>query len=279
MECLSLQAGHDHWLNLQQHRGIFSVQFLRRATVLMKDFHEAAAQALECLLNRYHDRPLYLAFSGGVDSELVANVMYDNGTDFTPVILKIPPFNDIESRYAEDWCVRHRVQPLIVSLDIDEFATQFRKFLPALIKMDSLFQTPMMYLYDLIDSLGGYCIAAAGDINLDIESRKFYCYSLDFASDVLGNGHPTSFFMYTPELALSYINKFDESIPEQQNKLGFYGVTPRPKIDYLTSLHSHPIMHDLINKANHITGRRIGADEPCWYGKKEEIMARLLPPL
>jgi hypothetical protein len=269
-----IEAGHNQWLNLELDQDQFKVEFTKPADVTKLDFYDNALQAAEILYNKYRDRPLYLALSGGIDSELVANVFLQKNIPFQPIILKIDSFNLLESWYAEYWCKQNKIQPKIVNLSVNQYVEQIKKFFPLLRKLNNLSQTSILYLYDYVDKLNGYCIYAAGDINLDTPSKKFYCHSLDFISDLLGNGHPTSFFMYTPELAYSYVNQFDINVSEQENKLGFYKVTPRPKIDYIVPLHNDPQIAEIIKKCCYLSQKTI-CSVPYWYGQKEQLLERL----
>ena len=81
--------------------------------------------------------------------------------------------------------------------------------------------------------------------------------------------------MYTPELALSYVSEFDVNITEQENKLNFYNVSPRPKIDYISSLHSCSTVAEVIDKFWYI-GKHQVKSEPYWYGQKEELIKKLV---
>jgi len=270
-----IKAGHDDWLGLTLDSGQFCVEVLKPATVVGSNFHHEADRAIGYLADRYCDRPLYLALSGGLDSEFVANLLLKNSIPFRPIILKIDSFNSLESWYAEYWCKKHDIDPIRLNLTTDQYIQEMKKYYPYLLKLQNARQTPMMYLYDYVDKINGYCIYSAGDINLDFKEKKFYCYSLDFISDLLNNGHPTSFFMYTPELALSYISEFDVNITEQENKLNFYNVSPRPKIDYISSLYSCPSIAEVIDNFWHISKQQIES-YTYWYGKKEQLIKKLV---
>jgi len=270
-----IKAGHDDWLGLRLDSGQFCVEVLKPATVVGSNFHHEADRAIGFLADRYCDRPLYLPLSGGLDSEFVANLLLKNSIPFRPIILKIDSFNSLESWYAEYWCKKHDIDPIRLNLTTDQYIQEMKKYYQYLLKLQNHSQTPMMYLYDYVDKINGYCIYSAGDINLDFKEKKFYCYSLDFISDLLNNGHPTSFFMYTPELALSYISEFDVNITEQENKLNFYNVSPRPKIDYISSLYSCPSIAEVIDNFWHISNQQI-ASYPYWYGKKEQLIKKLV---
>jgi hypothetical protein len=132
-------------------------------------------------------------------------------------------------------------------------------------------------LYDYVNQHNGHLIYGAADMNP--EHNQFYCYSLDFISDLIDVGdHPTSFFMYTPELALSYVYQFDMLQDEQYNKLRFYNVSPRPKIDFINNLVTHPVVSKTIDKLAYIANHdNKNFNNRHWYGTKEQIMQSLSP--
>jgi hypothetical protein len=269
-----IRAGYDDWLSITTNTTRFEVKFLRKAVRFDSDFLKAADLACQLFVKRYHQRPLYLALSGGIDSEFVAETMWRNQIPFTPIIMKIQDFNEVESWYAEYWCQKKKIQPLKVQVTIDQYVRALIKYSKSLIKLGNLCQVPILYLYEYVSNLNGVCIYSAGDINLDHKSGKFYCNSLDFISDILGLEHPTAFFMYTPELALSYISNFDPVLSEQENKLNFYKVNPRPKIDYLQQLYDHPAVKRVTNNIFHTVPYTFQT-ETFWYGNQIEIMSQL----
>jgi hypothetical protein len=219
------------WFSLSLDDQKFEVTFRRRAKVLYQDFFIAADHAVQQLRKEFPG-PLYLALSGGIDSEFVANTLVRNQIAFTPIIVKTENHNSIESWYAEYWCKNNGIEPTILIQSEQDLANRFVKFFQTMMQLDNFTQVEVLLAYEYASQQNGHCIYGAGDMNPN-SNGEFYSTSIDFISDLVNVGnHPTSFFMYTPELALSYITKFDKTLNEQYNKLSFYGVPARPKIDY-----------------------------------------------
>lgn len=270
-----LPGGYANWFSVSLDGPNFELKFNQRAKKLYTDFNQAADVAANLLYQQWNNRPLYLAMSGGIDSEFVADTLYRNSIPFTPVILKIQHHNDAESWFAEHWCYRHSIKPMVLEYNMTMLLDAVAKFFPKLVKIKQDTQAPMMIIYDWVEQHNGNCIYGAGDINL--KDQKFYCSSLDFISTILfPDRHPTSFFMYTAELALCYVSKFDISLDEQYNKLNFYNVPPRPKIDYVDSIRT-PEYWDQIKKLWHIFKHEQDFDPHFWYGTKEQLMQNLQP--
>jgi hypothetical protein len=83
--------------------------------------------------------------------------------------------------------------------------------------------------------------------------------------------------MYTAELALCYVSKFDISLNEQYNKLSFYNVQPRPKIDYITCLMNNNNYQTQLEKLHYVCKFPDDFDPYYWYGSKEQIIQNLQP--
>jgi hypothetical protein len=272
-----IPGGYNDWFSISLDNSNFELRFNNRANKLYTDFNEAADVAANLLYQQWNDRPLYLALSGGIDSEFVANTFHRNNIPFTPVILKIKGHNDIESWYAEYWCQQHNIPPVILEYSMSMLLDAMAKFFPNLVKIKQHAQTPVLIIYDWVMQQKGYCIYSAGDINL--ENGKFYCNILDFISTIIyRDRHPTSFFMYTADLALCYVSKFDINLSEQYNKLSFYNVHPRPKIDYVDSIRMVPEYHEHLKKLWYIFKLNEKNFDPYhWYGTKEQIIQNLQP--
>lgn len=263
------------WFRLSLEPTQFRLTFTRRAEKLYEDFHEAADLAIRQLREDFPG-PLYLAFSGGIDSELIANVLLRNQIKFTPIIIKTENTNAIESWWAEYWCHTNSVKPVIITQTAQECAQAYVRFFPRMLRIDNFTQVQTLLAYEHASKNQGHCVYGAGDINLD--GDRFYCCTMDFISDLIDVGdHPTSFFMYTPELALSYIYQFDTRLDEQYNKLKFYGVPARPKIDYIGSCYSLPAVKAAMDRCFHLHGLTQRDILQHWYGTREQIINDLRP--
>lgn len=277
-----IPGGYNDWFSVDASETKFRLQINRRAATLYKNFDHAADQAIWLLHKEWGHRPLYLALSGGMDSELTARILIKNKIPFTPIILKVGDLNRIETWYAEYWCHVNKVTPIILQYSIEDMVKQTARLSAKLRRVRNYLMAPVLLIYEHVRHLGGHCIFSAGDINFDFEKKQFYCASLDFLSNIVDRGnHPTSFFMYTPELALSYIYQFDVNRSEQYNKISFYNVTPRPKIDYLTPFSLIEEYKSMILQLHHL----FNLDQDAtyyrkhwhWYGTKEELLGQLQP--
>lgn len=226
-------AGHQNWCSVQLTPEQFNFRVNRKAEKIIP-FHRACDQAALLLRSDWPNKPLYLCFSGGVDSEVVANALFRNRIEFVPFILEVENTNQAEVWFAHHWCKKHNVTPLVYQMSAQEFEN---KVLPYLNMIKNTHQNGTainLWMADYIANLGGYCVTAVGDINFDSDKKVFFNNVVDWIGDVFDAGkHPSGFLSYTPELAASYVREFDTALDEQYNKLNFYNVSARPKMQYL----------------------------------------------
>ena len=72
---------------------------------------------------------IYLMYSGGVDSEYIANILLHRRIKFIPVIVKLlPNYNDHDIQYALNFCKLNNLVPKIIDIDFDKFISS-TKFL------------------------------------------------------------------------------------------------------------------------------------------------------
>ena len=271
-------AGRDNWLSVAKPDLSFMLKFNSRAEKLYKNFEEAADYNARLLYEDWGDKPLFVSLSGGLDSELCARILLKNKIPFTPIILNLADTNKPEFWYAEYWCYTNNIRPIKIDLSAEDLRS--RIFIPYLKEMHQLsyqFGTLInLFVADYVEQQGGYSISGVGDINFDFGSKKFFCDYIDFTVDFHRPGkHPTGFFMYTPEMALSYVHQFDLNLNEQYNKLNFYGVDARPKYNHIQGLRTaNSTCHMILNKrAQYILGK----PQPHWYGTKQNLIDNLLP--
>jgi hypothetical protein len=67
--------------------------------------------------------PLYIMYSGGIDSEYALSVFLELGTDVIPVIIQMGSYNVHDTKYAFEFCNSKNITPKIIDLDFDKFVT------------------------------------------------------------------------------------------------------------------------------------------------------------
>lgn len=92
------------------------------ATRSVKSYYEESRLSAEKIWE-LRQGPLYLMYSGGVDSEYIFNVFLHLGMKINPVIIKLNDYNHHDIRYAIDFCKSKKIDPLIINFDFDDFIT------------------------------------------------------------------------------------------------------------------------------------------------------------
>lgn len=263
-------AGHQQWCSVNLTPEQFSFRVNTPVTKHM-DFQLACDYTADVMFREWNDRPWYLSLSGGLDSELVAETLLKNKIPFTPVILKVGELNAAESWYAEYWCNKHQITPIVKNLTVEEYEDIFKKYLPHIRHTHQTGIVAYLYLADEIESMGGYNIHGVGDINQ--HNDHFYCNVVDFALDMFRPGqHPTGFFIYTAELALAYIKEFDMLLNEQYNKCKFYNIVPRPKIEWVTQIKNSS---ERLLAMHKLWWAHVANANPHWFGNQQQTISVL----
>ena len=266
-------AGHDGWCSVRLTPEQFEFKVNRRAEIEFDNFHDAASYTAKLLAAKYNDKPLYVSLSGGLDSEVIANTFVKEGIPFTPIILNIGNVIEHETWYAEYWCKQHNITPVRINVTLDEYVDIVKRYTKILKNTHQIGTIGYMYVAECVYNLGGYYVGGVGDINQD--GDRFFSNSVDFALDMWKPGQaPTGFFMYTPEIALAYIKQFDPTVTEQYNKLSFYGVSPRPKYNWVAYVYGRNKRLDTIYD---IWYKYVPNSQAHWYGTKQQVINILKP--
>lgn len=68
--------------------------------------------------------PVYVLYSGGIDSELVMEVFLSLKMKVVPVITRLlPNYNSNDLEYAFKYCKYRNIDPLVIDINLDEFIT------------------------------------------------------------------------------------------------------------------------------------------------------------
>jgi len=201
-----------------------------------------------------------------------------NKIEFVPVIVKFAQLNALETWYAEYWCYKNNQTPVILEYTLDQYREALKKFATQGAELKNFNLVPQLIVYDYVTQQQGHLIYCAGDMQFDINSKdQFYLHTFDLISDIANVGkHPTSFYMYTPELLLSYMMGYDLELPENYNKINAYGVSPRPKISYQVDLSTDPTYFELKHQLSMDFNVPVDVqNKPCYFGTREQIIQKL----
>lgn len=199
--------------------GSFTVSF-RRCSRVPGTWREELYAAARDIVNE-SPKPLWLCFSGGIDSEIMCQAFFDHGIHFSVLTLEhTGGTNAHDIAYARAWCEAHGVTQKIVPLDIDTF---FEQDIERYIREGAVAGHPFWFqqikLMETAESLGGRAVLGGGEHLYHIPEGVdplspedvYHRYYTGFTASLEwnrrhGSDHRPYFFLQTPELIRSYLD-------------------------------------------------------------------------
>jgi len=204
-------------------------------------FKQACTESAQEIFDTYKN--LYVSMSGGCDSEHVANTFYNNGLPFTPIIVKLEEYNSHDIKYAFEWCKQKNIKPVV----IEEKLVVWLKNLAELQIQDRnrmCWGMHNVYISDYVKKLGGHLVTGCCDLQKLPDHRlqqhypelcekfpeHFVHWETDYGMDQHDPGyHPGGFFIWKPEMVISWLNERNMAWSNLKAKWVLYDVPPRPK--------------------------------------------------
>lgn len=238
--------GLDNWIKIENGSCSFDFSDLK---IWKKE--ECIDYAVEKMVEKSEN--LYLALSGGLDSEFAANCLFDRGVKFTPVIMDIHT-NRIENWYAYRWCHEKKVKPHVVTMTEKEVT----KFFPKIAEERNIpFYCSIPIILSKIVSQKNGNLILGGEELIDRDSflsgefftmsKKIIFFDYSFCVEKEFKDFIGGFLSYTPELILNCLEEIDYNKPGQIALAEYYGVLPRPKINANINLSLLPGLKHLKN--------------------------------
>lgn len=161
-------------------------------------------------------KPLYLALSGGIDSEVAAISFMNAGVPFTPLILRYEiegeVYNEHDIKYAVAFCKKHKLKPLIHKVNPEELVKMATSKRYAKYKqIAGIFMYAQIYMINLVEKLGGMFVGGGGEQDWRYSNELELCLRSSYLTGchyIYDNNlqHWPFFHQTTPELISSYIN-------------------------------------------------------------------------
>lgn len=243
----------DNWIDIswdglakRKQKENLRVIFNQKADKIIP-FDQACDQVAHEIYSQHKN--LYVALSGGCDSENVANAFYRNKIPFTPVILIYDNVEDQEqikeSSYAIEWCKKNQVEPQIIhSQDfvgsLEERAT-FLDIRPRLF-FGNVTTALLNKTIESVDGVlvTGYQLEYYPDHEqmtyLEPQLGNYVGFVMEetdqYLETMCPNRHPWGFHYWSPNILAAFVNEWDTSMTMQENKANIYKVPHRPKMSY-----------------------------------------------
>ena len=243
----------DNWIDIswdglakRKQKENLRVIFNQKANKIIP-FDQACDQVAHEIYSEHKN--LYVALSGGCDSENVANAFYRNKIPFTPVILIYDNVEDQEqikeSWYAIEWCKKHKIEPWIIhSQDFVGSLEEKHSFLDV---------RPRLFFGNVTSALLSKYMKEEGKALITGYQLEYYPdhEQMTYLEPQLGNyvgfvmeetdqyleamcpdRHPWGFHYWSPDILAAFVNEWNVDLTMQENKANIYKVPHRPKMSY-----------------------------------------------
>lgn len=229
-------AGFNDWITLEGNPGEVPVCSLDFSSVQLLNRKEAIDHTVNAICR--YGKDIFVSLSGGMDSEFVAQSLFDRSIKFYPVIVDYQT-NAAEAWYAYNWCRVNGVKPIVIKLTREMVQASFSSLAK---KYCTMYVGAVNFIVEhFVNSKGGVMIngswdpfepVSCSDDKLD-KQMDTYLYLESYQLDIdiaFPNRNPVGFLFQTPEMFYSSIAELDYSKPAQIAKSKFYGVNSRPKL-------------------------------------------------
>lgn len=251
--------GKDKWIRYQFNRSYenpypesdMDVYLCPTGSSRILSIEEASNNVAIELYDTYKN--LYVAMSGGIDSEWVAKTFHRLGIPFTPIIYEAGNLHSLDTWWAFKWCEENGYKPIVYNEYIHEFIKQAINLSAKLCTRTSSGPVIFKALSDYVSDQHGYLITGGGfieyfpDSNLDYMTSRFKDIKVvDSDGNVNNEGwiwhepdlmhamyscvdHPFNFLSWNPEIVLSYIAAREPNRTSEYNKAKIFDCAARPK--------------------------------------------------
>ena len=184
----------------------------KRCNRKTSSFKEEVSSTAKYIFQRA-DKPLFLCYSGGIDSEVIATTFLECNIPFTAISFRYPNnINYYDIEYAVKFCQNHKVNHQIVEFDpVDLYSKQLSEGGKLLHVWYNHLQVEML---KYIDSIGGCAVLGLGVCDhplYTVDNQICYKMSPGFLLSEewckkSNTVHFPYFFLSTPEIYASYIS-------------------------------------------------------------------------
>lgn len=295
--------GKDGWIKYSINRTYenpypdsdFDVYLVPTGPSNIVSVEEAGNRVAQELYDTYKN--IYVAMSGGIDSEWVAKCFQRQGIPFTPIIYEAEDLQYMDTCWAIDWCEYNGITPVIYKDFIPTFSNRTLTVASKLCTRTPAGPATIWPLANYVKNRGGYLVTGSAfpeyypDPNLrfleykhldtklfDRESNRitpdgWIIHESDIGHHRLQEGyHPFNFLSWTPEIMLSYIVARDVTKNSEINKKTIFDCETRPKMAGTPKYYwrTDPVVSRMGKLIE-----RIGSSEMDFLGTTDELIKLL----
>jgi len=296
-------AGKDGWIKMRFNRNYDNPYVESEMDAYLVPNGPSSARNIVSVSNEIAQElyetygKIYVAMSGGIDSEWVAKSFQRQGIPFTPIIYEAEDLQSLDTWWAHKWCAENNVKQITYK----EYIHQFIDGVVELGTKNCLRTVGGPYiatrLANYAKDQGGFLVMGAGfpevfpDPNIDYIAGRFYdnkfinpdgslkhsgwlFHEADFTINKHCGDHPWNFLSWTPEIVLSYMTLRTYIAGSSEfNKAQIFNCLPRPKATGTADIFwrsKFPLIDKWTKIKNHV-----GTSESEFLGTTEQLIAIL----
>lgn len=290
--------GKDKWLRYhfngvgsrEDNASNLSIE-LTNAPTTYRLFSRACRDVAREIFELHKNQKIYVAMSGGCDSETVANTFYKEKITFIPIINEFY-YAGLEVSYADSWwakrwCRERNIEPYINRINLRDLKDIILPIAEK-IKARKLYSIQNILLANHAKSNDGILVNGQAfieyypeptldylkdvlhDPEFETHTSGWLLHEDDFYIDMNDPGyHPYNFLSWNPEIVLSYIKSRDMKLNSEENKFKIMQCSPRPK------LAAADIVWTFLSDAQKELKKKYGTSEVKFLGTHEQLIDKL----
>ena len=173
-------------------------------------FEDAVEMTVKEIADKYSN--LYLALSGGYDSEFILRAFHKHGVPITPIIVLYG--NEVESAWAYKACKELEITPIEIAITDDQFIEYFYQKIYQKFNGIGFHGTQVLFAAEYAEKHNGTLLTGGhfiGTFDTNIADDYASTCEWDFYTDYLYPSiNKIDFYMYTLELTYSMFPEHNE---------------------------------------------------------------------
>jgi hypothetical protein len=239
-----------------------------------------------------YNKKIYLAMSGGVDGEYIANSLFKLKIDFTPIIVTLNKENSLDTWWAFRWCKNHNIEPHIINIDEDQYVNLIINNGKKYCSIMSSGTVTTSVILEYVNKKNGTLLTGMGFNELYIpdpimheeeldktlyneegKMKEGYLQSeVDILKIIESEGqHPITVLNWNPEITLSYIAARDPNLTTEENRFKIYNCLPRPKMGLPIDIRKTYRINKKYKNFAELT-KNIGTTKSYYLGTTEQLI-------
>lgn len=217
-----MEAFQYSWQKDAEGKDSFTVS-IKPCSRIPKTWKEELRNAARVIAKEAGEKPLWLCAGGGIDSEVMCEVFFQEGINFSVITVEhIGRTNRTDTRYIKKWCYERDIPHELYQIDMPQFIIED---VPLYISQSYIAEYVFHYVYlkllEIVEAKSGYAVMGNGSqVYEECVTYPEVCVSFT-AGDIAplewmrrnNTVHTPLFFCSTPELCLSFIrNEFTQFV-------------------------------------------------------------------